>query len=329
MKKTILITGGCGFIGSHFVDLILNLGVYNLVNIDKLTYAANLEYAKDNLEKGYKFIKGDISDFEFLLDIAKTYHPNYIVNFAAETHVDNSLINSDEFIKSNITGTYNLLKTVLYLNEVASSDHNSDFEFLKFLQVSTDEVYGEILGKDSFTEISKIQPNNPYSASKASADLLCLSYHHTFKLPINISRSSNNYGIRQHREKLIPKSIIYALQNQDIPIYGDGLQIRDWLHVEDNCSALFQILLFGESGEVYNVGSNQEMTNIDLVNAIINHVPYSKSRVVFVNDRLGHDRRYAINNTKLTRHLKWSSKFNLQDSIKDVISYYERLIIKP
>lgn len=308
----VLVTGGAGFIGSNFVRyMVKKYPEYNIVNLDALTYAGNLENLKDIEElSNYKFIKGDIADRQFVNQLFKEEKFDYVLNFAAESHVDRSITNPDIFIQTNIQGTQVLL------------DAAKNIEVKKYLQVSTDEVYGTLGETGYFTEETPLASNSPYSSSKAGADLLVRAYHETFGLPVNITRCSNNYGPFHFPEKLIPLMIINALNDKQLPVYGDGLNVRDWLHVEDHCQAIDLVLHNGKNGEVYNVGGNNERTNIEIVKTILNALGKPESLIKYVTDRPGHDRRYAIDATKLREELGWSPKYNFDTGIKQTIKWY-------
>lgn len=308
----VLVTGGAGFIGSNFVRyMVKKYPEYNIVNLDALTYAGNLENLKDiEALSNYKFIKGDIADRQFINQLFKEEKFDYVLNFAAESHVDRSITNPDIFIQTNIQGTQVLL------------DAAKNEEVKKYLQVSTDEVYGTLGETGYFTEETPLASNSPYSSSKAGADLLVRAYHETFGLPVNITRCSNNYGPFHFPEKLIPLMIINALDNKQLPVYGDGLNVRDWLHVEDHCQAIDLVLHKGKNGEVYNVGGNNERTNIDIVRTILKALDKPESLIKYVTDRPGHDRRYAIDATKLCEELGWSPKYNFDTGIEQTIKWY-------
>ena len=312
--KNIIVTGGAGFIGSNFIKYILNNYNYKIFNYDKLTYAGNLENLNDIEDKpNYKFILGDICDRELVDSTIKKYNIDTIINFAAESHVDRSILGSREFIITNVLGTQVLLDAVKNLG------------LEKYLQVSTDEVYGS-LPEDRkellFTEKTPITTNSPYSASKASADLLCNSYFHTHKLPVLITRCSNNYGPYQFPEKLIPLMIAKALDGEKLPVYGDGKNVRDWLFVEDHCSAICEVLLHGKTGEVYNIGGNNEWYNIDIVKLILKILGKGEDQITYVKDRPGHDRRYAIDSTKIMTQLGWKPKYQFDNGIEKTIKWY-------
>ncbi len=313
--ESILITGGMGFIGSNFVHYLLkNKKEYKVINIDYLTYAGNpenlreLERFDENL---YKFYKYDICDFDHILEVAKNEKVDYIINFAAESHVDRSIDNPDIFIKTNILGTQSLLNIAKKL------------KIKKFIQISTDEVYGSLNFKDpAFTEDLLLKPNSPYSASKASADLIVRSYFKTFNLPINITRCSNNYGPYQFPEKLIPLIINNAMNNQELPIYGTGQNIRDWIFVEDHCEAIYLVLKHGIPGEIYNIGGNSEISNLSLVKELLSVLNKPETLIKFVKDRPGHDLRYAINFNKIKSELSWEPKTNIEDGLKYTVQWY-------
>ncbi|OLS37824.1 dTDP-glucose 4,6-dehydratase [Bacillus sp. MRMR6] len=308
----VLVTGGAGFIGSNFVRYMVNkYPQYQIVNLDLLTYAGNLENLKDiENASNYKFARGDIADREFINNLFQEEKFDYVTNFAAESHVDRSITDPGIFVQTNIQGTLALL------------DAAKTYGVTKYLQVSTDEVYGTLGETGLFTEETPLAANSPYSASKAGADMLVRAYNETFGLPVNITRCSNNYGPYHFPEKLIPLMIINALHDKDLPIYGDGLNVRDWLHVEDHCQAIDLVLHKGRNGEVYNVGGNNERTNIEIVKTILNHLNKPDSLMKYVKDRPGHDRRYAIDATKLRTELGWSPKYNFDTGIEQTINWY-------
>ncbi|MBF4695152.1 dTDP-glucose 4,6-dehydratase [Fusibacter ferrireducens] len=324
--KTILITGGAGFIGSHFVKLMLQkYPKYRILNIDHLTYAGNLE----NLEsiqnnENYTFIKADIRDRVKVESIFETYDVSLIVNFAAESNVDRSIEAQEVFLSTNIIGTQVLLDTAKKYWKVNPRDkYCQKYKAgVKFLQVSTDEVYGALGETGLFDETMPLMPNNPYSVSKASADMLVRVYHEMFGMPINITRCSNNYGPFQFPEKLVPLMIYNCIHEKELPIYGDGMQIRDWLHVSDHCSAIDQVLHEGIDGEIYNVGGNNEKTNLEVVKLIIHTLRKSENLIRYVVDRPGHDRRYAINNTKITTQLGWKPTYTFEQGMQETIRWY-------
>ncbi len=313
--KNILVAGGMGFIGSNFIRYILNLNQdFKIINVDKLTYAGNPENLKDVDEKfshQFKFYKRDICDFDLVSKIFKKENIDCIINFAAESHVDRSIDNPTTFCNTNIMGTQSLLN--------AAKRNNTK----KFVQISTDEVYGSLnIGDPSFTEQTPLAPNSPYSASKASADLLVFAYYKTFGLPINITRCSNNYGPYQFPEKLIPLMINNALNNKKLPVYGEGMNIRDWIYVNDHCTAILKILLDGRIGETYNIGGDYEITNIDLVRKLLQQLDKPESLITFVKDRPGHDLRYAINHDKITRELSWKPEIKFNRGLELTIQWY-------
>ena len=306
----ILITGGAGFIGSNFVRYMLDkYGDYEIVNLDSLTYCGNLENLREIEDNpNYTFCKGDITDKDLVFKI--TSDVDYIVNFAAESHVDRSIEDPEIFIKSNVLGTQVLL------------DAAKEYGIKKYLQVSTDEVYGSLGKTGYFREDTPLAPNSPYSASKASADLMVRAYNKTFDLPVNITRCSNNYGPYQFPEKLIPLMISNALENKLLPVYGDGLNVRDWLHVYDHCSAIDLVLHRGKIGEIYNIGGNNEKKNMEIVKLILQNLNKPESLIHFVKDRLGHDRRYAIDSSKIQNELGWTPKYTFETGIAETIQWY-------
>ncbi len=317
MKK-IIITGGSGFIGSNLVDFLIRKNFF-VVNLDKLTYSANnYKYSSRN-KKNYKFIKIDIINKNKIIKIIKKYKPKVIFNLAAETHVDRSIENPDMFIKSNILGVFNILECI---KEYVKKNK------IKMVHVSTDEVYGDIKKNKKSLENDRYFPSSPYSASKASADHLITSYVRTFNLPIVISNCCNNFGPRQFPEKLIPKTIFNLVNNKDIPIYGKGINEREWIYVDDHCEGLIKILKKGKIGQSYNIGSGNVVKNLDLIKKIIkvyrNNFSKNKhiSKIKFVLDRPGHDLRYALNSNKIKRKLKWKPKNKLDMGIKKTIDWY-------
>ena len=324
--KTILITGGAGFIGSNFVKLILKkYPEYKIINLDDLTYAGNLENLKDiDTSPNYMFFKADIRDREVVDMLFKTQKIDMVVNFAAESHVDRSIEDPEIFLTTNIIGTQVLLDAAKKYWKINPNDKYcmKYKDGVKFLQVSTDEVYGALGTTGMFVETMPLMPNSPYSASKASADMIVRSYSETFCLPVNITRCSNNYGPYQFPEKLIPLMINNCLKGKDLPVYGDGMQIRDWLHVSDHCSAIDTVLHKGEDGEVYNIGGNNEKANIEIVKLIINTLGKSENLIKYVKDRPGHDRRYAIDNTKITKQLGWEPTYTFEQGMKETIQWY-------
>ncbi len=312
--QNILVTGGAGFIGSNFVRYMLENYNYKIFNFDKLTYAGNLENLTDiENHSNYKFIKGDICDKDVVESTIKDNNIDTIINFAAESHVDRSILGSREFVVTNVLGTQVLL------------DAAKNLKLEKYLQVSTDEVYGS-LPEDKkeikFTEQTPLTTNSPYSASKASADLLCNAYYHTHKLPILITRCSNNYGPYQFPEKLIPLMIAKALDGEKLPVYGDGKNVRDWLYVEDHCSGIATVLEKGKIGEVYNIGGNNEWYNIDIVKLILEKLGKGEEQISYVKDRPGHDRRYAIDSSKIMSELGGAPKYQFPEGIEKTIKWY-------
>ncbi|MEK4716771.1 dTDP-glucose 4,6-dehydratase [Priestia sp. FSL W8-0524] len=308
----ILVTGGAGFIGSNFVrHMVETYPSYGIVNYDLLTYAGNLENLKDiESHENYTFVKGDINNRELVDHLVKYHDIDVIVNFAAESHVDRSITEPDIFIKSNVLGTQALL-------DVAKANN-----LKKYVQVSTDEVYGSLGETGYFTEETPLDPNSPYSASKAGADMLVSAYHETFGMNVNITRCSNNYGPYHFPEKLIPLMVTNALEGKELPIYGDGKNVRDWLHVKDHCAAIDLVIHKGEPGEIYNVGGHNERTNNEIVHLIVDKLNAPKELIKFVEDRLGHDRRYAIDPTKLTTELGWKPKYTFDTGIVETIQWY-------
>lgn len=324
--KTVLITGGAGFIGSNFVKMMLSKHPeYKIINVDALTYAGNLENLTDiDSNKNYFFIKTDIRDREAIGKIFDENEIDLVVNFAAESHVDRSIEDPEVFLTTNIMGTQVLLDTAKKHWKVNPEDkYSNEYKAgVKFLQVSTDEVYGALGETGMFVETMPLMPNSPYSASKASADMIVRSYSETFGMPINITRCSNNYGAYQFPEKLIPLIINNCLNGKDLPVYGDGMQVRDWLHVSDHCEAIDTVLHKGTPGEVYNIGGNNEKANIEIVKLIISNLSKSEDLIKYVKDRPGHDRRYAIDNTKITTELGWKPAYTFEQGMKETIEWY-------
>lgn len=311
MAHTLLVTGGAGFIGSNFIHYLLAHTDYRVVNLDALTYAGNLENLCD-IEDNPRYVSvyGTIGNRELVRHICRMYGVCGIINFAAETHVDRSVMGAELFFTTNVLGTLALLDVVKELG------------IERFLQVSTDEVYGALGGSGAFTEESPLAPNSPYSASKASADMLVRSYIHTHGIPALITRCSNNYGPYQFPEKLIPLMVLNALDDRPLPVYGDGRNVRDWLYVEDHCAALWCIYERGRIGEVYNIGGNCEQANIDVVKALLAIVGKPDSLITFVPDRPGHDWRYAVDFSKLHNELGWSPSRSFEDGLEHTISWY-------
>lgn len=324
--KAILVTGGAGFIGSNFVKLMLEkYPDCKIINIDALTYAGNLDNLRDiDGHPNYKFMKVDIRDGEAIGEIFKNNEITSVVNFAAESHVDRSIEEPEVFLTTNIIGTQILLDAAKNHWKANPNDkYCREYKpGVKFLQVSTDEVYGALGETGKFAETMPLMPNSPYSASKASADMIIRAYSETFGMPVNITRCSNNYGPYQLPEKLIPLMINNCLNEKDLPVYGDGMQVRDWLHVSDHCSAIDSVLHRGRDGEVYNIGGNNEKANIEIVKLIINTLGKSENLIKYVKDRPGHDRRYAIDSTKITTELGWEPAYTLEQGMKETIQWY-------
>lgn len=308
----LLVTGGAGFIGSNFIRYILEkYPEYRVVNLDKLTYAGNLEnLTGTDKDPRYAFEKGDICDKARVQLCLVRYEIDAIVNFAAESHVDWSILGASDFVQTNIIGTNVLLEVT------------KELKVRRFVQISTDEVYGSLGSIGLFTEETPLHPNSPYSASKASADMLALAYQHTFNLPILITRCSNNYGPYQFPEKLIPLMIANATNDKPLPVYGDGLHVRDWLQVKDHCSAIDAVLHRGRIGEVYNIGGNNEKQNIEIIKLILQGLGKPESLITFVTDRPGHDRRYAIDSSKIQRELGWHPSYTFEKGITETIKWY-------
>jgi len=307
----LLVTGGAGFIGSNFVRYVLSrYADYEVLNLDKLTYAGNLENL-EGLENHprHTFFHGDICDPDLVGDVLKR-GVDAVVNFAAESHVDRSILDASDFARTNVVGALNLLEP---------SRKN---RILRFLQISTDEVYGSLGPTGAFVESSPIAPNSPYAATKAAADLLVRSYHHTYGFPAIITRCSNNYGPYQFPEKLMPLLITNALAGLSLPLYGDGLYVRDWIHVQDHCAAVDRILHHGKSGEVYNIGARQEMANLEIARIILKSLGKPESLITLVKDRPGHDRRYAIDPSKLKQALGWKPRISFHMGLQETIDWY-------
>jgi len=311
--KSILVTGGAGFIGANFVSMLLTekKGT-KVVNLDALTYAGNMEnLAKFTNDRNHVFVHGDIRSLEIVEKIIRDHKIEGIINFAAESHVDRSISGPGIFIETNVSGTLNLLQCAKKLG------------VQRFLQVSTDEVYGSLSqGEDKFSETTGIKPNSPYSASKAAADHLVHAFHHTYGMDTVITRCSNNYGPCQFPEKMIPLCINNIRQGKQIPVYGDGMQVRDWIYVLDHCRAIFTVFEKGIGGEVYNIGGNSEKTNMDLVKTLLKLLGKDESLISFVKDRPGHDRRYAIDNSKITNSLGWKPSVTFEQGISNTVEWY-------
>ncbi len=311
----ILVTGGAGFIGANFVEYMVNKYPEDeIINLDALTYAGNLETLKNVEDKpNYKFIKGDIADREFIMDLFEKERPDVVVNFAAESHVDRSIEDPEIFVKTNVLGTTTLL------------DASVKYGVKRYHQVSTDEVYGDLpLDRPDlfFTESTPLHTSSPYSSSKASADLFVQAYHRTYGLPTTISRCSNNYGPYQFPEKLIPLIISRALNDETIPVYGTGENVRDWLHVYDHCTAIDLIIRNGKVGEAYNIGGHNERTNLEVVKTVLRALGKSEDLITYVTDRKGHDMRYAIDPTKMETELGWEPKYTFDTGIPQTIDWY-------
>lgn len=306
----LLVTGGAGFIGSCFIRHILNkYPDYKIINLDLLTYAGNIDNLNDlknNLN--YSFIQGNICDKRIVSELMSQV--DCCINFAAESHVDRSIAEPEIFVYTNVLGTQNLLETA------------KDYNIKRYIQISTDEVYGTLGATGRFTETTPLAPNSPYSASKAGADMLVRAYFETFKLPVLITRCSNNYGPYQYPEKLIPLFIKNLLNNKHVPVYGDGMNVRDWLYVYDHCSAIDTVLHKGKEGEVYNIGGNNEKPNIEITKLLIKALGKDESLINYVEDRLGHDRRYAIDSSKIQNELGWSPSVTFEEGIEKTIDWY-------
>lgn len=321
----ILVTGGAGFIGSNFIKHMLKNYNYNILNLDALTYAGNLKNLEEiSTDSRYTFIKGDICDRTLVDGIFAKHSIDAVINFAAESHVDRSIEAPEIFLKTNVLGTQALLDiSKKYWKLDPDNKYSREYkEGVKYIQVSTDEVYGSLGREGFFTEETNIAPNSPYSASKASADMLVRAYHETYGLPVNITRCSNNYGPYQFPEKLIPLMINNALQDKPLPVYGDGRQVRDWLHVHDHCTAIDTVLHRGKIGEVYNIGGNNERENIQIIRLILASLRKGEDLITYVTDRLGHDRRYAIDSSKIIRELSWKPSYTFEEGMKETIEWY-------
>jgi len=324
--KTYLVTGGAGFIGSNFVIYMLNkYKDIKIINLDKLTYAGNLENLKSvENNENYIFVQGDICDKTLVEGLFEKYDIDYVVNFAAESHVDRSIKNPEVFVQTNVLGTVTLLNAAKKAWEVG--EHFKEGK--KYLQVSTDEVYGSLGETGYFTESTPLDPHSPYSSSKAGADMVVKAYWDTYKMPINITRCSNNYGPYQFPEKLIPLLINNCLNKKSLPVYGDGLNIRDWLYVEDHCKAIDMVIKNGRLGEVYNVGGHNERTNITIVKTVIDYInenvddEVTEDLITYVEDRKGHDRRYGIDPTKIREELGWYPETSFEVGIVKTIQWY-------
>lgn len=309
----VLVTGGAGFIGSNFVHYILkNYPEYKVINLDLLTYAGNIHNLDDVMDNpNHVFVQGNITNKELVRHLVNEHEITHFVNFAAESHVDRSILNPEIFVETNIQGTLALLNVA------------KEMKIEKYLQVSTDEVYGSLGEEGYFTEETPLAPNSPYSASKTGADLLVRSYYETYGMNVNITRCSNNYGPYHFPEKLIPLMITNGMDSKELPIYGDGLNVRDWLHVQDHCQAIDLVLHKGLKGEVYNVGGHNERTNNEIVDIIVDELGLSRDLIKYVDDRLGHDKRYAIDPTKLETELGWKPTYTFDIGIMETIKWYQ------
>jgi len=309
-QRKLLVTGGAGFIGSCFIRHILSKHKdYRVINLDALTYAGNIENLDDvKNNPNYTFVHGNICDKKLVRDLIS--QSDWVINFAAESHVDRSITGPEIFVETNVQGTLNLLQAC------------KEIGIEKYLQVSTDEVYGSLGATGYFYETTPIQPNSPYSASKASADLLVRAYYETYKLPVLMTRCSNNYGPYQYPEKLIPFFISKLLKGEKVPVYGDGLNVRDWLYVYDHCDAIDTVLHKGKIGEVYNIGGHNEKTNMEITKLVLSAMGKGESSIQYVEDRLGHDKRYAIDNTKIQTELGWKPSLTFEEGIKITIDWY-------
>ena len=307
----LLVTGGAGFIGSNFVRRIIDgtfSGISQVTVLDKLTYAGTLKNLEMLPKNSFEFIQGDISDPELVNELCKKH--DAIVNFAAESHVDRSITGARDFVETNVLGVQNLLAAAL-INKVQT-----------FVQISTDEVYGTI-SKGSWNEESPLLPNSPYSASKASADLICRSYHRTFGMDVRVTRCSNNYGPYQFPEKVIPLFITNLIENKKVPLYGNGLNVRDWLHVDDHCLGIFAVLTAGKPGNIYNIGGGRELTNMELTDLILRKFGRDESSIEYVADRLGHDLRYSVSHGKITQELGYQPKIRFEEGLEQTIEWYK------
>ena len=325
--KTYLITGGAGFIGSNFVLYMLKkYEDIKIINLDKLTYAGNLENLKSvENDPRYTFVQADICDAKAVSDIFEKYEIDYVVNFAAESHVDRSISDPDVFVRTNVNGTVNMLNCAKKAWQIGDDEYKDG---VKYLQVSTDEVYGSLGETGYFMETTPLDPHSPYSSSKTAADLFVKAYHDTYKFPVNITRCSNNYGPYQFPEKLIPLIMNNTLKHKDLPVYGDGMQVRDWLYVEDHCKAIDMVINGGRLGEVYNIGGHNERPNIFIVKTIIQYIKDNVDATVgehmikHVTDRKGHDRRYGIDPTKIKEELGWYPETCFEEGIKLTLKWY-------
>ncbi len=329
MNNTIVVTGGAGFIGSNFVNAWVKQGLGKVINVDKLTYAGNLENLSEiQSDENHVFVQADIGDNKVIANLLAEHQPKAVLNFAAESHVDRSIHAPGEFIQTNIVGTFNLLEEVRAYWNALSEQEKIDF---RFLHVSTDEVYGSLSATDpAFKETNPYEPNSPYSASKAASDHLVRAYHHTYNMPMLTTNCSNNYGPYHFPEKLIPLVIHNALNGKNLPIYGNGSNVRDWLYVGDHCSAIRRVLEAGKLGETYNIGGWNEKTNLDVVHTLCDILDQEKpkesgsyrNQITFVQDRPGHDQRYAIDATKIERELGWKPAETFETGIRKTVQWY-------
>ncbi|HEV3209235.1 MAG TPA: dTDP-glucose 4,6-dehydratase [Chthoniobacterales bacterium] len=312
----LLVTGGCGFIGSNFIRYVLDHYQPEMItNVDALTYAGSIESSaafSSSFGDRYEFFKADIADAERMDEVLANHSYFAVVNFAAESHVDRSIGSPENFIHTNVVGTTTLL------------DAARRRGVKRFVQVSTDEVYGSLPDRGRFTERCPLNPSSPYSASKAAADLLVLAAYKTYGQDVVVTRCSNNYGPYQHPEKLIPLMILHALSDRSLPVYGDGLNVRDWIHVEDHCAAVFDVLMEGRAGEVYNVGADTERKNLEVIRSILSHLGKGEELIRFVPDRPGHDRRYAIDSSKLRSEIGWKPLYDFETGLQQTIDWYRR-----
>ncbi len=327
MNNTIIVTGGAGFIGSNFIHYFLQHHQDNIINLDKLTYAGNLDNLSAVMKhKRYEFIHGDINNYDLVLNLLQKEKPRAIIHFAAESHVDRSILGPESFMQANVMGTFQLLQAALKYRDTLENNSKSEF---RFLHVSTDEVYGELEFTDPpFTEASCYQPNSPYAASKASSDHLVRAFYKTYQLPMLMTHCSNNYGPYQFPEKLIPVMFLNGLNKKNLPLYGDGSNIRDWLHVTDHCRALCMVLQLGRVGNCYNIGGECEKSNRDMLTLICelldeydNSIQHA-SLITKVSDRKGHDKRYAINIKKIKSELNWQPEIKLEQGLRDTLNWY-------
>lgn len=327
-RKSLLVTGGAGFIGSNFIHYFLSKhDEYHVINLDLLTYAADLKNLNGIDNEKYTFVEGDICDESLVSSLFKKFDIRGVIHFAAESHVDNSITGPAEFIRTNVTGTFNLLNIAKNYWMDSPFKYKEEYKHCRFHHISTDEVYGTLGDTGYFKEDTPYAPNSPYSASKASSDMIVRSYFHTYGMNVVTTNCSNNYGPRQHHEKLIPKIIANALSFKPIPIYGDGKNVRDWLFVEDHCSAIDIVFQKGRAGETYNIGGDQEKTNLEVVSIICDELDKKKplenksyhSLITFVEDRPGHDRRYAIDASKIKNELGWKPKYSFNEAIQKLI----------